>query len=116
MISIIEDDIAVREAMEVLFKSEGLDYQSFGSSEEFLSGFIPGAKNIMVLDLNLPGISGYDLLKKIVLEKMNIKVIVTTAFDAPGSREFCMGHGVKAYFRKPVDGEALIDMIRYYQN
>jgi FixJ family two-component response regulator len=63
MISIIEDDVAVREAMEILLKSAGLNYQSFGSSEEFLSGFIPDAGNILVLDLNLPGISGYDLLK-----------------------------------------------------
>ena len=116
MISIIEDDIAVREAIEVLLQSAGLNYQSYGSSEEFLSGFIPCDKNILVLDLNLPGISGYDLLKKIVLEKMNIQVIVTTAFDEPGNREFCMSQGVKAYFRKPVDGEALIDMIKFYQN
>lgn len=116
MISIIEDDVSVREAIEILLRSAGLNYQSYGSSEEFLSGFMRGVKDILILDLNLPGISGYDLLKKIVLEGMNIQVIVTTAFDAPGSREFCMDHGVKAYFRKPVDGEALIDMIKFYQN
>jgi FixJ family two-component response regulator len=116
MISIIEDDVSVRKAVEALLQSAGMEYQSFGSSEEFLSGFSPDAENILVLDLNLPGISGYDLLKKIVLDKTDIQVIVTTAFDEPGSREFCINHGVKAYFRKPVDGEALIDIIKFYQH
>ena len=61
MISIIEDDVAVREAIEILLKSAGLNYQSFGSSEQFLYEFSPHTKDILVLDLNLPGISGYDL-------------------------------------------------------
>ena len=116
MIAIVEDDVSVREAVEALFHSAGLECQSFGSSEDFLTGFSPGAKNILVLDMNLPGISGYDLLKRIFQDKMNISVIVTTAFDEKDSREFCMNYGVKAYFRKPVDGEALLDMIKYYQN
>ena len=116
MIAIVEDDISVREAVEALFQSAGIEYQSFGNSEDFLFAFRPGVKNILVLDLNLPGISGYDLLKRIVLDKMNISVIVTTAFDEKDSREFCMNYGVKAYFRKPVDGEALLDIINYYQN
>ena len=116
MIAIVEDDVSVREAAEALFQSAGMEYQSFGSSEDFITGFKPGFKDILVLDMNLPGISGYDLLKRIDLDKMNISVIVTTAFDEKGSREFCMNYGVKAYFRKPVDGEALLDIIKFYQN
>jgi CheY-like chemotaxis protein len=40
-------------------------------------------------------------------------VIVVTAFDEPHTREICTSYGVKAYLRKPVDGEALIDLIKY---
>jgi FixJ family two-component response regulator len=116
MIFVIEDDVSVREAIQDLLKSADLDLQSFGSAEEFLTGFNPGISDILVLDLHLPGISGYDLLKRIVLDKMNISVIVTTAFDEKDSREFCMNYGVKAYFKKPVDGEALLDIIKYYKN
>ena len=116
MIAIVEDDVSVREAVEALFHSAGLECQSFSSSEDFLTGFRPGIKDVLVLDLNLPGISGYDLLKRIFQDKMNVSVIVTTAFDENGSREFCMNYGVKAYFRKPVDGDALIDIIKFYQN
>jgi FixJ family two-component response regulator len=114
MISIIEDDLAVREAMELLLKSAGLIYQSFESAEQFLSGFKPCLEDILVLDLNLPGMNGCDLLKKISHEGIRIHVIVTTAFDDPTSRKLCKLYGVTAFLRKPVDGEALIDLIKYH--
>jgi FixJ family two-component response regulator len=49
IISIIEDDLSVREAMEVLLKSAGMKYQSFDCAEKFLSGFNPCHENIIVL-------------------------------------------------------------------
>jgi FixJ family two-component response regulator len=113
MISIIEDDLSVREAMEELLKSARLTYQSFDSSEQFLSGFKPCQADIIILDLNLPGMNGCDLLKKLNPDGIKIQVIVTTAFDDPGSRKLCKQYGVKAFMRKPVDGEGLIDLIKY---
>jgi FixJ family two-component response regulator len=113
MISIIEDDLSVREAIEVLLKSAGIKYQSFDSAEKFLSGFKPCQEDILVLDLNLPGMNGCDLLEEINPDGIKIQVIVTTAFDDPASRKLCKQYGVKAFLRKPVDGEALIDLIKY---
>jgi YesN/AraC family two-component response regulator len=46
-------------------------------------------------------------------DNVHISVIVVTAFDDFPSRECCRQYGVKAYLRKPVDGEALKDMIKY---
>jgi len=113
MISIIEDDLSVREAIEVLLISAGMNYQSFESAEQFLSGFNPNLKYIIVLDLNLPGMNGCDLLKEIDPDGIKIQVIVTTAFDDTVSRKLCKQYGVKAFLRKPVDGEALLDLIKY---
>jgi FixJ family two-component response regulator len=113
MISIIEDDLSVREAMEVLLKSAGMKYQSFDSAEQFLAGFSSCKQDFIVLDLNLPGMNGCDLLKEIKPDGINIQVIVTTAFDNQESRKLCKQYGVKAFLRKPVDGEALIDLIKY---
>jgi FixJ family two-component response regulator len=113
MISIIEDDLSVREAIEVLLKSAGLIYQSFNSAEQFLSGFSPCQGDSIILDLNLPGMGGCDLLRKLNQDGNKIQVIVTTAFDDPVSRELCRQYGVKAFLRKPVDGEALIDLINF---
>ena len=113
MISIIEDDLSVREAIEVLLKSAGLIYQSFDSAEQFLSGFSACQEDSIILDLNLPGMGGCDLVKKLNQDGNKIQIIVTTAFDDPVSRELCKQYGVKAFLRKPVDGEALIDLIKY---
>jgi FixJ family two-component response regulator len=114
MISIIEDDLSVREAIEVLLKSAGMKYQSFSSAEQFLGGFKPCKEDILVLDLNLPGMNGCDLLEEISHDGIKIHVIVTTAFDDPTSRKLCKKYGVTAFMRKPVDGEALIDLIKYH--
>ena len=113
MISIIEDDLSVREAIETLLKSVRMNYQSFNSAEQFLSGFKPCLVDIIILDLNLPGMNGCDFLKKIKHDGLKIQVIVTTAFDDLVSRELCRQYGVKAFLRKPVDGEALIDLINF---
>jgi FixJ family two-component response regulator len=113
MISIIEDDLSVREAIEVLLKSAGMKYQSFDSAEQFLSRFEPCQEDIIVLDLNLPGMNGCTLLEEINPDGTKIQVIVTTAFDDPDSRKLCKQYGVKAFLRKPVDGEALLDLIKY---
>jgi FixJ family two-component response regulator len=116
MIYLIEDDKSVRRAFELFLKSAGMKYISYESAAEFLSGFKQGLDDTLVLDLNLPGMSGCDLLKKLDLDGVHIPVIVITASDDPNSREYCKQYGVKVYLRKPVDGEALIDIIRYYQN
>jgi FixJ family two-component response regulator len=113
MIYIIEDDIPVREAIGIFLKCKGLKSQSFGSAEEFLAECTSKDYDVLILDLNLPGISGYDLLAKLNVVQKKLKVIVTTAYDEPGSRQFCLEHGVKSYFRKPVDGEALLDVIKF---
>ena len=113
MIYIIEDDVSVREAIGTFLKCKGLKSQSFGTAEEFLALNTADTDDILILDLNLPGISGYDLLTKLNVNQTKLNVIVTTAFDEPGSRKFCLEHGVKTYLRKPVDGEALLDLIKF---
>jgi len=90
-----------------------MEFMSFGSSNEFLLKFRYQAGDTLILDLNLPGMGGCELLKKLAQEEIHFPVIVVTAFDDPPSREICRQYGVKAYLRKPVDGEALIDIIKY---
>jgi len=92
-----------------------MEFRSFESALDFLDKCHPGLQDILVMDLNLPGMSGCDLLKKLDEDVLHIPVIVVTAFDDAQNRETCQEYGVKAYLRKPVDGEALIDIIKYNQ-
>ena len=73
----------------------------------------PEANDLIVLDLNLPGMKGTDLLIKLDEAGLKIPVIVVTSFDDEESRETCRKYGIKEFLRKPVDAEALIDLIKY---
>jgi FixJ family two-component response regulator len=112
MIYIIEDDVSVRRSFEFFLESAELEYKSFGSAITFLSDGMPTVNDLLVLDINLPGMSGLDLLKKFSEEKKHIPVIVVTARDDSGSLECCKSYGVKALLRKPVDGKTLMDLIK----
>jgi len=113
MVYLIDDDESVRRAFALFLNSAKIDHQSFGSADDFLSGFKPGEKDLLVLDLNLPGMKGIELLAEIKEMKVPLTVIVVTANDNPKSREYSRQFGVKAFLRKPVDAEALLDIISY---
>jgi FixJ family two-component response regulator len=113
MVYLIDDDKSVRRGFESFLESSGMDYRSSVSVEEFLQLYRPEANDLIVLDLSLPGIKGTDLLIKLDDAGLSIPVIVVTSLDDKESREACRKYGIKAFLRKPVDGEALIDLIKY---
>ena len=112
MIYIIEDDISVRRSFEFFLESAGLEYRSFESAISFLSDWKPTLNDLLVLDINLPVMSGLDLINKFSQENKQIPVIVVTAGDDEFSRESCHKYGVKAYLQKPVDGRLLMNLIK----
>jgi FixJ family two-component response regulator len=112
MIYFIDDDQSIRSAFDLFIESLELEFKSFETAEAFLSSARPTGSDMLILDLSLPGMSGLDLLKRFSLEKIQVPVIVVTAFDNEQSREECMKYGIKAFLRKPVDGSVLFDLIK----
>lgn len=113
MVYLIDDDLHIRRAFELFLKSAEMPFQSYQNAEDFFEKSVISSKDVLVLDLNLPGISGSDLLNRLSNCPDKINVIVVTAYDEPLIRGHCKEFGVKAYLRKPVDSEALIDIIKY---
>jgi len=113
MIYFIDDDQSVRRGFEMFLKSAGLEFKSFDSAENFLSQFFPDQEDILILDMCLPGMNGCDLLRNFDQKDIHLPVIVVTAFEDSYSMEYCRKYGVKAYLRKPVDGETLLDLIKF---
>lgn len=113
MIHIIDDDRHVRRGFGMLLKSAALECNSVGSAEEFLKTYHPDEHNLMILDMHLPGMGGCDLLEYLIRKGLYIPVIIMTAFDELSSRDCAKNYGALAYLQKPVDGEALIDLIKY---
>ena len=115
MVYLIEDDKSIMRGFELFLRSADMEYKSFETATSFLDENSLQVNDILVLDMNLPGMMGHELLKS--LHEMNIYVptIVITANDDEDNRQVCREYGVKAYLRKPVDGEALIDIIKFHR-
>jgi FixJ family two-component response regulator len=92
-------------------QSVGFDVKAFSSAEEFFKGLDLSQRGCIVLDIRVPGLTGGDLQKKLASERIRIPVIAISAFDDGETRERARELGATAFFRKPVDGQALIDAI-----
>ena len=113
MLYIVDADQNVRDGFMMLLRSAGYDCSAFESAEMFLKNYKAGARDLLILDMHLIGINGCTLLEKLDEKGMHLPVIVITAFDEPKYRDCCREYGVLAFLRKPVDGEALLDIIKY---
>jgi FixJ family two-component response regulator len=67
----------------------------------------------IILDLHMTGMSGFDVLRNLSLREKKVPVIVVSAFDDAQNRERARECGARAFFRKPVDDQALIDTINW---
>lgn len=113
MIYIIDDDQYVRRGFRLLLIAGGFESISCNSAEEFLEKYNPDNTDLVILDYHLPGMTACDLLEYFAKNSLYFPVIIITAFDDQHSRACAKKYGVVAYLRKPVDGEALIDIIKY---
>jgi FixJ family two-component response regulator len=113
-VAVIDDDESVRTALVRLFRSVDFDAFAFASARAFLSEFRDLTVDCVVLDLQMPEMTGLDLQRylKMVYPDLSIPVVMITAHDEPGSCERCLAAGVAAYMRKPVEGTKLVNEIR----
>ena len=111
MIAVVDDEESVRKAVVRLLKSAGHTARGFASGSEFLQCW-PGDKpDCLMLDLQMPGLSGTEVQRALNCAGAHLPVIVMTANDAPGAREECMREGAVAYLSKPVDVLVLLDAV-----
>jgi len=113
-VAVIDDDDSVRAALVRLFRSADFDAFAFASARAFLSEFRDLGIDCVVLDLQMPEMTGLDLLRYLsaVYPHVSLPVVMITAHDEPGSCERCLAAGAAAYIRKPVEGTVLVDKIR----
>jgi FixJ family two-component response regulator len=112
MIFIIDDDRNVLRGYQMLLKSAGLECCVFDNVEEFLCNWNRSEDDILLLDINMPGINGCDLMSYLDEMKIFLPVIVITAYDQPESRTISESYGALSYLTKPVDSEILLEVIK----
>jgi len=108
---VIDDDDSVRRAFGRLLRSAGLDAETFSSAEEFLSSAREDKNACIIIDIRMPGLTGFDLQERLTSEGIGIPVIVISAHDDAETREHARELGAIGFFRKPVDDQALLDAI-----
>jgi two-component system, LuxR family, response regulator FixJ len=113
MIFIIDDDHSMQRAFLLLLQAAGFDARAFSSAQEFLNYSPVSDDDCIILDLRMPVMNGFDLMKKLISKGIRTPVICVTAFDDAKSREQARELRAAAYFTKPVDDQALIDAINW---
>ena len=111
MISIIDDDVSVREATRGLVRSLGYEASEFQSAEDFLHSDEVDATDCIITDINMSGLSGLDLQERLQADGRSTPVILITAFPQEHHRTRAMRAGAIGFFGKPFDDEALIDCL-----
>src|ERR671915_162112 len=111
LVYVVDDDESVREAVGNLIRLEGLAVQTFPSAQEFLAFPRPDVPSCLVLDVQLPGLSGLDLQAELAKAKVQIPIIFLTGHgDIPMSVR-AMKAGALEFLTKPFEDEDLLQAI-----
>ena len=108
---VVEDDVGMREAIETLLGAAGLAYEAYDSAEALLDAGTAEASACVISDLELPAISGFELLARLRARSARPPVIIITAHDSPSVRREAERLGAAAYLAKPFAGSALLAAI-----
>src|SRR3984957_6701096 len=109
---VVDDDISIRESLELLIHNEGWQAALFESAQEFLAQLPTVVPSCLILDVNLPDLSGLDIQRRITDEKFSTPIVFITGYgDIPTSVR-AMKAGAAEFLTKPLDDEILIGAIR----
>jgi FixJ family two-component response regulator len=107
-VHIVDDEVRVREALTVLLSTAEIESRSYGSAEEYLKSMQLPEPVCVLLDNQLPGMSGIELLKRIVEAASNSSVIMITGFGDVPTAVLAMKAGAFDFVQKPFDPEAVL--------
>src|SRR5262249_20892463 len=111
MISVVDDDASVREALKGLLKSAGFHAEAFASAEEFLDSGQLANTACLILDVRMPGMGGLELHRRIVAGDSRVPVILITAHGDEELRARALEAGAVDYLYKPFSEQRLMDAI-----
>ncbi len=114
VVFVVDDDVSVRESLELLIRSEGWCPELFSSATEFLASPRPrpSVPSCLVLDVSMPGLSGLELQKRVASDRADMPIIFVTGYgDIPMTVE-AMKAGAVEFLTKPFTAEVLLGAIR----
>lgn len=111
VVFVIDDDISVRESLELLLRSAGLQAQLFASAEDFLAHPRVFAPTCLVLDVSLPQVNGLELQQRIAADRPDMPIIFITGYGDVPTTVKAMKAGAVEFLTKPFNGETLLQAV-----
>jgi len=111
LIAVVDDEESVCRALERLLRSAGFDVETFTSGAAFLTSGGRWRAACVVLDLHMPGFTGWDVQLGLAEASQDVPVVVITGRDSDEARERAIANGAVAYLRKPIDDKTLLETL-----
>ena len=108
LVAIVDDDAEVRIALMRLLSSAGFATETFASGVDFVHSVATHVPACVVLDLHMPGLTGFEVQQELIEHHLDVPVVVLTGHDTAEARRRALSLGARAYLSKPVDDEALL--------
>jgi FixJ family two-component response regulator len=112
IVFVVDDDISVRESLQLLIQCEGWHPETFASAQEFLDRPRSLVPSCLVLDVSLPGLNGLDLQKRVAVERPDMPIIFITGHGDVPTTVQAMKAGAVEFLTKPFSDDALLNAIR----
>jgi len=112
IVSIVDDDESIREALQGLMKMAGIPALVFASAEEFLDSGQQSRTGCLIADIRMPGMSGLQLQSKLNSDHHRIPIVFITAHGDENVRIEAVRAGAVEFLTKPFDKELLLDSVR----
>jgi FixJ family two-component response regulator len=110
---VVDDDVSVRESLELLIRYAGWEPETFASAQEFLARPRMTTPSCLILDVALPGLNGLDLQKRIASDRIDMPIIFITGYGDVPMTVKAMKAGAIEFLTKPFNHEALLSAIRH---
>lgn len=116
-IYIVDDDESVCRALKILMVTYGFDVRTFLSAEEFFSAVPNSTQGCLVMDIHMPGLDGWESLKRLIKTGSTRPVIIITADKQGKLKDQVLRAGAKGFLQKPIYDHELVCLInRAYTN
>ncbi|MBU2569161.1 MAG: response regulator [Gammaproteobacteria bacterium] len=109
---IVDDDDAVRDGLGQVMEVAGFNYQTFESAEHFLQAYCPGKNGCLVLDLNMPDMTGDELQTELIRRDIHLPIIFLTGYGDIPTTVRVIKAGAVDFLTKPVSSKLLIERVR----
>jgi FixJ family two-component response regulator len=109
LVSVVDDDESVRESLPDLLREFGFVAEAFSSAEEFLASDVIGKTSCLILDIAMPGMTGYDLQRELTRRRREIPIVFITAHGDANLRPRVLEDGAVECLLKPFSDTALLD-------